>query len=121
VRWTVDLGPRCNNRCVHCGLGELRADSSPRGDVQERLQAGRAQGADAVSFVGGEPTLHPGLIAWIDAARAAGYAQVALQTNARRLAYSSYALALAEAGLTDVEVALYGAAAAAHDEHPCLI
>ncbi len=114
VRWTVDLGPRCNNRCVHCGLGEARAAIE---DVAAQIEAGRGKGAVALTFVGGEPTLHEGLPAWITGARAAGFVGVAVQTNARRMAYAAYAAALVDAGLTDVEVALYGAAAPAHEYH----
>ncbi len=116
MRWTVDVGARCNNRCVHCALGELRAEGGGR-DVAAALEAGRAAGAGAVTFAGGEPTVYEQLPDWTRAAHDGGYHSVQVQTNARRLSYAAYAARLAGAGVNELDVALYGAAAAVHDYH----
>jgi molybdenum cofactor biosynthesis enzyme MoaA len=117
MRHIVDLGARCNNRCLHCALGDLRSLEGPPVDdrVLAELDAGRAEGARSVIFVGGEPTIHDGLPRWIARARAVGYAVVIVQTNARRMSYAAYARAIAAAGAMELDVALYGAASAAHD------
>jgi hypothetical protein len=119
MRWTVELGARCNNRCAHCALGDLRAaDPAPeQASVEAALAQGRAAGARVAAFVGGEPTIHDGLAAWARRALGLGYQVVQVQTNARRLAYASYARALAEAGVGELDVALYGATARVHDWH----
>ena len=80
------------------------------------LQLLRAQ-HDELTFVGGEPTLHPNLAALIASARAAGFSRVGIQTNARRLADRQYLQSLVDAGLSDVHVSLHGSEAAVHDYH----
>jgi hypothetical protein len=116
MRWIVDVGARCNNRCVHCALGDLRSAGGGL-DVEAALAAGRDAGADTVTFAGGEPTVYEGLPQWAAAARDRGYRTIQVQTNARRLAYPAYAAKLAEAGVGELDVALYGATAATHDYH----
>jgi len=104
----------CNNRCVFCAQDGV----APRDEqgVRERLERARAA-ADEVTFVGGEPTLDPGLVEHVALARSLGFRRVGVQTNARRLADAGCAAALAGAGLTDVHVSLHAADARAHDYH----
>lgn len=85
-------------------------------DVVANLPVLRAQ-HDELTFVGGEPTLHPGLAAFIAAARAEGFSRVGIQTHARRLTDRPYLQTLVDAGLTDVHVSLHGSEAAVHDYH----
>jgi hypothetical protein len=112
VRATVRLTSACNNRCLFCCQDGLEAGLPA---VEERLRALRAEGVAELTFTGGEPTLHEGLVAAVAAARAAGFAAVGVQTNGARL--EAQAAALKAAGLTDVHVSLHGAAAAVHDYH----
>ena len=55
------------------------------GDWQDVLEAARAMGCRRVQFIGGEPTLHPGLPALIEHARRIGFRQVEVFTNATHL------------------------------------
>ena len=70
-----------------------------------------------IAFLGGEPTLRDELPRWVRAAKAAAASWVLVQTNGRRLAYASYAGALAAAGVDAVEIALAGSTAAMHEYH----
>ena len=116
ARATVRLTLACNNRCVFCaqeGLGdEGRADSA----VEQALSGARER-SDAVTFVGGEPTLDPRLGEYVAAARSIGFRQVGIQTNGRRMADAAYVDALARAGLTDVHLSIHGPLASVHDYH----
>jgi hypothetical protein len=115
-RATLRLSLACDNRCVFCAQRGLADDGAAGGDLGERLAALRA-GADEITFVGGEPTLHDALTDAIAAARAAGFRAVGVQTNGRRLADVAFAERLVAAGLGDVHLSIHAAAAAAHDYH----
>jgi hypothetical protein len=111
----------CQNRCVFCaqyglddGLEETAAGSS---DWARRLREARTEGAGEVTFVGGEPTLHPALPEAVTSARALGFQRIGVQTNGRRLADAVVLDRLVASGLTDVHLSLHGATAPAHDYH----
>jgi MoaA/NifB/PqqE/SkfB family radical SAM enzyme len=111
----IALGPACNNACIFCAQGELRA-RDPERDVVGALSA--VAPGDTVAFVGGEPTLHDELPRWIASADARGASSIVVQTNGRRLAYATYARVLREASpRLGLEVSLHGASEAMHDYH----
>lgn len=72
-----------------------------------------------IIFTGPEPTLNDSLIEYIKSARAAGYTNIRLITNARRLSYMAYAKALVESGLTEIIVSLHGSNKKVHDALTC--
>lgn len=110
-------GYRCNNRCRFCDQGTRRdaiADATLP-ELTALLARERGAGADGVWLAGGEVTLRPDLPALVEAARAAGFARVGLQTNGRILAAAGAAERLRAAGLTDAVVALHASTPALHD------
>jgi MoaA/NifB/PqqE/SkfB family radical SAM enzyme len=110
---TLQLGPRCNNACIFCANAADRAPSE-----QEQVDALHAVApTDVLVLVGGEPTLRDDLPALVREAKQRGVTRVVLRTNARRLAYASYAKELAMAGVDGLEVGLHGSSAAMHDYH----
>ena len=117
--FAIELGPLCNNHCVFCvqagqgGSAQKRLDQKVLAD----LDRAEATGFKTVTFVGGEPTMHEGLIEWIRLARARSFECISVQSNGRRLALKNYAEGLIKAGLTHVEVSLQGHHAALHDYH----
>jgi len=118
----VALGFSCNNACIFCAQGELRAgdaaqDQALRPQTPDAAIAAITPG-EVVAIVGGEPTIHGDLPAWITAADARGAARIVVQTNGRRLAYRAYAheLAAASSRLT-LDVSLHGSTAPMHDYH----
>jgi pyruvate-formate lyase-activating enzyme len=116
-RATLALLSDCDNRCTFCA-----PDGLPRVDARAPDELGRSLDAlasahDAITFTGGEPTLHPALPAIVAAARARGFTAVGVQTNGRRLREHGYATALRDAGLTDVHLSLHGLGSAIHDHH----
>jgi molybdenum cofactor biosynthesis enzyme MoaA len=81
----LEITPKCNLECIHC-----YADSGPSRPLHETLQledwmnalrqAARL-GCWRVQFIGGEPTLHPGLADLIAYARELGFRSVEVYTN----------------------------------------
>jgi MoaA/NifB/PqqE/SkfB family radical SAM enzyme len=117
----IGLGFACNNACVFCAQGDLRSNS----ELDEERVLGLIEAVnpgEIVAFVGGEPTLHERLPAWIEAAAARGARRVLLQTNGRRLAYPAYTKALREASRAlalalALDVSLHGSTEPMHDYH----
>lgn len=70
---------RCNLACSYCFACELReefpADLAPE-DFERMLAWMRAGGVTSVAFIGGEPTLHPGLPEMVERTTDAGIAAV---------------------------------------------
>ncbi|HMJ04203.1 MAG TPA: radical SAM protein, partial [Conexibacter sp.] len=74
---------RCQLRCGHCYMG----DRLERGLMLEYEEATgiidrcRALGGEYITFLGGEPTLHPDLPRMVDHAIAVGFRQVMINSN----------------------------------------
>jgi MoaA/NifB/PqqE/SkfB family radical SAM enzyme len=111
----VSLGFGCNNACIFCAQGGLRA--LPAEPLSPTLLDSILPG-ETVAFVGGEPTLEPRLPDLIRDAEARGAARIIVQTNGRRLAYRAYARELAASSKRLVlDVALQGSSEAMHEYH----
>jgi len=117
ARVDLALGARCNNDCVFCmeggRRGERRVDSLA--DAERLLD--QAAGLETVFLTGGEPTLVPELLAYVDLVRSRGVPHVALITNGRRLARRELAAALLERGVNEIRVSVHGHTAALHEAH----
>lgn len=117
----VELTARCPLDCVHCYV-DRRPAREPELDTSEvlRLLADlHSAGTLFVTLTGGEILLRPDLIPIARAGRKLGLA-VRLFTSGVLLDRAS-AAAIAELGLTAVELSLYGSTAALHDRvtrHP---
>jgi MoaA/NifB/PqqE/SkfB family radical SAM enzyme len=114
----ISVGFACNNACVFCAQGELRAAKKAAGDDEVAAAIEAIAEGEVVAFVGGEPTIFESLPAWIRAADDRGARRVIVQTNGRRLAYRAYARALREASAKlALDVSLHGSTAAMHEWH----
>ena len=109
---------RCNNRCVFCAQDGLSAEGFSKDEKDLVAKAKAACQKDSkIAFVGGEPTLHEGLLAAISAAKESGAAYILIQTNGRRLAYLSFAQNLKNAGADALDISLQGSTGPMHDYH----
>lgn len=116
-RATLRLGLACDNACLFCAQEGLPTEEPLPGAVLfDRLRALRSD-ANEISFVGGEPTLHPALVSLVEEARRLGFVRIGLQTNGRRLADEALVTALRQAGLTDLHLSVHGGEPAVHDHH----
>lgn len=101
------LGFRCDHDCVMCWQG--RSWPEPPAEFFHRwLDEMLAAGARAVSFSGGEPTLHPELPALVRRAKSAG-AHVIVETNAAGLGGDALRRSLIDAGVDEVFASLHAA------------
>ncbi len=109
------LDYRCNLRCIGCRACEDRGERIAPERAAALLREAREAGATCAWVGGGEPTLREDLPALVRRARALGFSEVVVQTNAMRLAYPAYARAVASAGVTEVRVNAKSARAEVHD------
>ena len=79
------LGTRCNFNCLYCLLGHEKKFMRTDEEIDKDLQLGRRSGLKKVALTGGEPTLHPRLLAIVRRARDLGYEKIILVTNASLL------------------------------------
>jgi MoaA/NifB/PqqE/SkfB family radical SAM enzyme len=90
----IQLGHVCNNRCVFCVSGQLTgqglARPLPIAPAIAALEEAAARGARKVTFLGGEPTLQPGLLRAIGRAIELGFAEVVLFTNGVKTARAGF-------------------------------
>ncbi len=107
--------PRCDLACVFCGAapGDAPVRFSTLHGVRAALRA-MAPHARAALLTGGEPTAVDWLPDVLAAARELGYERVQMQSHCGRAADAGYARRLVDAGLTAVDVPLYGATPSAH-------
>ncbi|WP_431982930.1 cytosylglucuronate decarboxylase [Streptomyces qinglanensis] len=103
----------CNADCFMCEFALSRDTFRfSRQDFAELLPEAVAAGVRYVRFTGGEPLMHPEVVALVRDGTAAGM-RMSLITNGSLLPRT--APALAEAGLAQVIVSLDGSSAATHD------
>lgn len=113
----LELTDFCNLECVHCYAqsgpdrplhGRLTTD-----DYLDLLDQARALGCRSVQFIGGEPTLHKGLPRLVRHARARGFRDVEVYTNATHLPPSL--LSCFKQNAVSVAVSVYARDARTHD------
>lgn len=115
-RVSIELTRSCDGACRFCGQAVMARDDRPEPEIVAAIDAAAQLGSE-ISFVGGEPTGHPQLAAWIERARKRGATAVGLQTHGRAFADANLVETLRAAGLTDVHLSIHGARAAVHDYH----
>ena len=111
----------CRNACVFCTtrlIQETNRAPWPLEDLSPfagPLAGARERGFHALRMVAVEPLEHPDVVGFVADARALGYDRIEAWTSARALADPGLADRLAAAGLTDVDVPLFGGSAPVHD------
>ena len=113
----LEITGRCNLECVHC-----YADSSPARPLSEgmeledwmgALDEAAGLGCRRVQFIGGEPTLHPGLPRLIEHARGAKYEEVCVYTNGTHFTEAVKAAFVAHGA--SLAFSVYGSSGEVHD------
>lgn len=114
---TIRINFHCNQSCEFCFVSThlpAAAEASVRTAIAD---AGRENAVVILS--GGEPTLNPRLIEYIQLAKSHGARTVEIQSNAIRLADATLTAALVEAGLDGAMVSLHGSTAEISDAVTC--
>ena len=116
-RIDLKVGFRCNNYCQFCVQGDKRQSLPTKSEDElfRSLEEGRRDGADGVVLTGGEPTLHPRIVALAAKAKSVGYRTIQVQTNGRTFCYGDLVKRLADAGVNEFGPSLHGSTAAIHD------
>jgi radical SAM protein with 4Fe4S-binding SPASM domain len=118
---TLEITLGCNLRCVHCynfdrsgpAPAERKEGVLAPAEVLRIIDEVATEGALFLSFTGGEALLHPHLLEFVARARA-NRLYVRLKSNGMLLT-PERARALADAGVADVEISVYGARPETHD------
>lgn len=110
----IRTGFLCNQDCGICWQDRAWGRHSPD-QVLRWIEDLRDAGATALILSGGEPTLDPRLTDYIRHARALGFTQVTLETNAIQCAKPGLAERLRDAGVTTAFVSLHSADAETSD------
>ncbi len=81
----VQLGHLCNNRCVFCVSGQLseqrRAPQLGLQPILAQLAQARAEGAQRITLLGGEPTIQRGFLEVLQFAVDQGFPEIVVFTN----------------------------------------
>lgn len=113
----LELTGRCNLKCVHCyadaGPGRPLDEGMQLPDWQRALSEAARLGCRRVQFIGGEPTLHPGLPTLIEQAHELGFEQICVFTNGIHLTEALRELFLRYQ--VQLAVSVYGSSAEVHD------
>jgi MoaA/NifB/PqqE/SkfB family radical SAM enzyme len=113
IEYTVRINFHCNQSCEFCFVSTHLpppAEAAVRAAIET---AGREHAVLVLS--GGEPTLNPRLIEYVELAKRSGVRAVELQSNAIRLADPKLAQALEAAGVDQAMVSLHGSTAEISD------
>jgi MoaA/NifB/PqqE/SkfB family radical SAM enzyme len=110
----VYLTYRCGLRCSHCFIGENLTSNRDMDldSIIRLLQTARSWNTKQITFLGGEPTLHPDFLDALDAAASEGYS-TRVVTNGH-ISYSRFLDRHANAR-PFVSFSVDGATAAVHD------
>ncbi len=111
--YTIRVNFHCNQACEFCFVS-THLPPPAEAVVRRTIEDAASEGAVLV-LSGGEPTLNPRLVEYVQLAKRHGARAVELQTNAVRLADRALTRALAEAGLERAMVSLHGSSAALSD------
>lgn len=106
----------CNMRCIHCyeGASVKRKDELSKDQIISGLKNMGDLGVASIAFSGGEPTLHPDILEFINSARDNGMFP-AIATNGYTLKDKEKANKFVDNGLEFVQISLDGLNASTHD------
>lgn len=112
----ISIGESCNNHCTFCiNPTESWAPLASTEALEAVIARCARDGYRRMSFLGGEPTIHPELPRIVAFAYAQGFEEVMLISNGRRLADRAYADQLATAGIRRILFLFLSHQPAVHD------
>jgi MoaA/NifB/PqqE/SkfB family radical SAM enzyme len=114
---TLNVTYACNDDCSFCAVGPRAGLGGHATGLRGELDRLRREGVTALDVDGGEPTLHPELLALLRHARATGFTRIAVTTNGRMCFYEEYARKLVASGLTRLVFSVHGDDDATHARH----
>lgn len=108
----VDITGKCNLTCAVCFADSNTSPYQPEYEdvlgMLKNLRARRPAPAEAVQFMGGEPTIHPRFLDIVKAAKDMGFSHIQTASNGIKLADPDFAMKAREAGLQYVYLQMDG-------------
>ena len=107
----------CNLKCVHCyeKAGKKDVDELSSKEILGGLDILAESGVTSVAFSGGEPTVHPNILKFIEHCKELGMFP-AIATNGYALSNPKTCKKFAEAGLNFVQISIDGLNPKTHDK-----
>lgn len=102
----INIGFACNNMCIFCLSGGARK-FEPDETIRKEAAAFRDKGYNSIGFVGGEPTIKPGIIPLVQFCKDIGYRNIIITTNGRRLSDDVFLQELLDAGVTRFTISIH--------------
>lgn len=108
-RVELNLGLVCNNSCRFC----MNAQSARERKfvdarvIKRELRDLKDKGYNAVGFLGGEPTIYPGILDVAGYASGTGYRDIYMVTNGRKLSDKKFLAGLIESGIRRFNVSIH--------------
>lgn len=108
----VDITGRCNLSCSVCFADSNTSPYQPVYEdvlrMMQNLRDRRPAPAEAVQFMGGEPTIHPRFLDIVHAAKEMGFSHIQTASNGIKLADPDFAMKAREAGLQYIYLQMDG-------------
>lgn len=104
----INITYKCNNSCIFCAVGNRIKGEIPLKKLKEKIAEYRKKGYENIDFDGGEPTLHPNLLEIIDFTKHAGYTQINVTTNGRKMSDPQICSELLNSGITSLLISIHG-------------
>ncbi|OPY23655.1 MAG: pyrroloquinoline quinone biosynthesis protein PqqE [Methanobacterium sp. PtaU1.Bin097] len=111
-----NLSRACNMKCVHCyeNAGRKDEDELNTQQINDGLETMAKAGVTSIAFSGGEPSIHPHILDFIDKTNELGMF-AAMATNGYTLSKEGVCEKFVENGLQFVQISVDGLQAETHD------
>ena len=91
--FSVNVGYRCNNNCIHCFLGTIRDLYPERSskEIKELIDEGESLNAESLTIIGGDPTIRKDFFEILKYATNKNFNRIYLETNGRTFSVDNFA------------------------------
>lgn len=112
----LTLTRTCNERCIFCidlpFHNGLMLDAKL---ICDKISEGLREGKKGLLLSGGEPTIHPDFIHFVQFGKSIGYENITVITNGRKLSDKDFCERSIRAGLNEIIFAVHGTTPDVHD------
>jgi MoaA/NifB/PqqE/SkfB family radical SAM enzyme len=115
-RLWVRLTRLCNNRCLFCLDSQAQNGTIVSSEeITEKIRTGCEKGAQRLILSGGEPTIHPDLLKFVELGKKLNFDWIQIITNGRMFSYADFAQKTVIKGVNEVTISIHGHNERLHD------